>query len=55
MARTRPLAWQAQARHAMRKLRQDIREAALITGVTGTGNQMTGLPAPAVNVLTRPC
>jgi hypothetical protein len=38
MARTRPLAWQAQARHFMRKPRQDIREAALITGVTSTGN-----------------
>ena len=40
LARTHPLTWQAQSRRAMRKPRQDIRETARITGVTGTRNQM---------------
>jgi len=39
IARTRPLTWQAQSRRVMRKPRRDIREAAQITGVTGTGTR----------------
>ena len=39
MARTRPRTWQAQPRRGMRKPHQDIREAARITGVTGTGTR----------------
>jgi len=39
IVRNRPMTGQAQSRRAMRKPRQDIREVARITGVTGTGTR----------------